>query len=150
MWHLHNDKKYIEIVFDMEIIPLYMDNIIEKWLFQDDIEDIAARPNVEETNVLGVFQKQPWRKKNKAMISNDIVVPEQHKQVKIHKGVAKISVRRKLTARVHHSKNMKPYILEHVAEHEVEIHLASQPQPTAEPELEIHLSSQPQPIAEPE
>lgn len=61
-----------------------------------------------------------------------------------------MSVRRKLIARVHHSRNMKPYILEPVAEHEVEIHLASQPQPTAEPELEIHLSSQPQPIVEPE
>lgn len=57
MWHLYNDKKYTEIVFDMEIIPLNMHNVIRSWLFQDDIEDLIVGPNFGESNVLGVFQK---------------------------------------------------------------------------------------------
>lgn len=61
VWYLHNKKKYIEIVFDMEIIPLNVHNVIRRKLFEDDIKDVAAGPNVEEPNILSVFQKQPER-----------------------------------------------------------------------------------------
>ena len=61
VWDLYNQKKYIAIVFDMEIIPLNMQNVIRRRLFKDDIEDVVAGPNAKEPNILSVFQKQPER-----------------------------------------------------------------------------------------
>lgn len=35
-------------MFDMEIIPLNIHNVIRRRLFEDDIEDVATGPNVEK------------------------------------------------------------------------------------------------------
>lgn len=59
IWQLYNEKKFIEIVFDMTIIPLNVTNVIKRRLFEDDIEDVAAGPDVEPLSVLSVFQRQP-------------------------------------------------------------------------------------------
>ena len=53
-----NEKKFTEIAFDMTIIPLNVTNVIKKRLFEDDIEDVAAEPDVEPQSVLYVFQRQ--------------------------------------------------------------------------------------------
>ena len=45
VWCMHNQKKYIKIVFDMEIISLNIHNFIKRRLFEDDIEDVATDPN---------------------------------------------------------------------------------------------------------
>ena len=58
IWQLYNKKKFTEIVFDMTIIPLNVMNVIKRRLFEDDIEDVAARPDVEPQSVLSVFQRQ--------------------------------------------------------------------------------------------
>lgn len=61
VWDLYNQKKYSAIVFDMDIIPLNMQNVIRRRLFKDDIEDVVAGPNAKEPNILSVFQKQSER-----------------------------------------------------------------------------------------
>ena len=55
VWHLYNQKKYTKIVFEMEIIPFSMHNVIRKRLFEDDIEDVVAGPNAKKPNILSVF-----------------------------------------------------------------------------------------------
>ena len=59
IWQLYNKKKFIEIVFDMTIIPLNVMNVIKRRSFEDDIEDVAVGPDVEPESVLSVFQRQP-------------------------------------------------------------------------------------------
>ena len=58
IWQLYNEKKFTEIVFEMTIIPLNVMNVFKRRLFEDDIKDVAAGPNVEPQSVLSVFQRQ--------------------------------------------------------------------------------------------
>lgn len=58
IWHLHNENKYTEILFDMSIIALVM-NVIKMRLFEDDIEDVATGLDAEPQSLLSLFQRQP-------------------------------------------------------------------------------------------
>ena len=53
---MYNDKKYIEIVFDMTIIAFNMMNVIKMRLH---VEDVVAGLDDEPQSVLSVFQRQP-------------------------------------------------------------------------------------------